>query len=78
MQHHYDVLLETLQDDCPIPTLKAKAALDAMEPGAVLKLVAGAEGTIRNIRTFARSSGYELLGESREGSVFSFFIKKPR
>ncbi len=78
MHSHYDVLLEALQDDCPIPTIKAKEMLDAMEPGAILKLVACTEGTIRNIRTFAKSNGYELLGESREGAVFSFFIKKPR
>lgn len=76
MQHAYDVLIDASRDDCPIPTIRAKEALDGMMRNQVLKLIASQEGTIRNIRTLVRHHQCELIAELREHDGFVFFIKK--
>lgn len=72
----YDVLLDSTDEDCPIPIIRTKEMLDSMSAGAVLKLVSGREGTVRNIRTFVKNNACELLQESRDAGEYNFFIKK--
>lgn len=76
MHIDYDELLDATQDDCPVPTIKTKKALDKMPAGSILKLVARNEGTVRNIRTFVRNNPYELLREVKDTEGFQFYIKK--
>lgn len=76
MNHAYDVLVDARDEDCPIPTIRTKEALDAMPPGAVLKLVTGKEGTLRNIRVFASNNPCEVLSEIRDADGFVFYIRK--
>lgn len=72
----YDVLIDTSDEECPVPTIKTKEALDEMASGAVLKLIASQEGSIRNIRTLVKNNDCELLHESRTTEEFLFFIRK--
>lgn len=72
----YDVLLDSADEDCPLPTIRTKEMLDSMSTGAVLKLVSKREGTIRNIRTFVKNNSCELLQETRDAGAYCFFIKK--
>ncbi|MCR4299934.1 MAG: sulfurtransferase TusA family protein [Gallionella sp.] len=76
MHIDYNVLLDATQDDCPIPTIKTKEMLDEMAAGAVLKLVASKEGTIRNIRTFVNNNQCELVHEMKATEGFHFYIRK--
>ena len=76
MNINYDVLLDAMQDDCPVPTIKTKEMLDKMDIGAVLKVVTSKEGTINNIRTFVKNNPYELVREVRAADNFQFYIKK--
>lgn len=76
MKISYDVLLDATQDDCPIPTIKTKQALDEMASGTILKVVASKEGTVKNMRTLVSNNPYELLRETKSAKVFNFYIKK--
>ena len=76
MDINYDVLLDAMEDDCPVPIIKTKEMLDKMESGAVLKIVTSKEGTINNIRTFVKNNPYELVREIRATDNFQFYIKK--
>ena len=73
---NYDLLIDATDEDCPIPTIQAKNALDSMTAGQVLKLLANIEGVIRNIRTLVASNPYEILSESKVNETYVFFIKK--
>ena len=73
---NYDLLIDATDEDCPIPTIRAKNALDSMTAGQVLKLLANIEGVIRNIRTLVASNPYEILSESKVNETYVFFIKK--
>lgn len=72
----YDLILDTTQDDCPIPIIKAKDVLDAMSTGQVLKIITSKEGTIGNIRVLVQNNPYELLSESKSEGHYLFHVKK--
>lgn len=72
----YDLLIDATEEDCPMPTIHAKNALDSMSSGQVLKILTSKEGSVRNIRTLVASNPYELISESKVNEIFEFFIKK--
>ncbi len=76
MNIDYHVLIDASQEDCPVPTIRAKEALDRMSGNEILKLVASQEGTVKNIRTLVRNHHYVLIGEAKADSGFVFYIKK--
>lgn len=76
MTHTYDFLLDATSEDCPMPTILTKNALDSLSAGQTLKLLTSKEGTINNIRTFVANNPYVLLEESREEGSFVFIILK--
>jgi TusA-related sulfurtransferase len=72
----YDVLLDATQQDCPLPTIQTKDALDLMLSGQILKVITSQAGTVRNIRTFVTNNPCELLRESKTDKHFVFLIRK--
>ena len=72
----YDMLVDATEEDCPMPTVHAKNALDTMATGQILKLLSNKEGSIRNIRTLVAYNPYELISETKVNETFVFFIKK--
>jgi tRNA 2-thiouridine synthesizing protein A len=71
-----DVELDTRGLNCPLPILKAKKALTAMESGQVLKVVSTDTGSLRDFAAFAKQTGNELLSQTTEGSDFIHILKR--
>jgi tRNA 2-thiouridine synthesizing protein A len=71
-----DVELDTRGLNCPLPILKAKKALTAMESGQVLRVVSTDTGSLRDFAAFAKQTGNELLSQSTEGSDFIHILKR--
>ena len=71
-----DVELDTRGLNCPLPILKAKKALTAMESGQVLKVVSTDTGSLRDFAAFAKQTGNELLSQATEGSDFVHILKR--
>ena len=61
---------------CPMPLLKAKQALNGMEGGELLRVVATDPGSERDFEVFARQSGNELLESVAEGGEFRYLLRK--
>ena len=62
--------------NCPLPILKAKKALKALETGEVLEIIATDPGSIPDFEAFWRTTGHELLEANEEGDLYTFYIKK--
>ena len=62
--------------DCPMPLLKAKKAIEALESGQVLEILGTDEGSKIDLPGWCEKSGHEFLGEKEGDGFFSFFIKK--
>ncbi len=61
---------------CPMPLLKAKRALHAMQVGQRLRVLATDQGTVRDFRVFAEQSGHLLLDSAEANGVYSYLLEK--
>ena len=61
---------------CPLPLIKAKQALDRLEPGGLLELVATDAGAVADFDAFCRETGHDLERQAVGGGEFRFWIRK--
>ena len=71
-----DMVLDAKGLNCPLPILKTKKALQTMEVGGVLEVLATDPGAVADFKSFCRQTGNELVSSSEEGSVYKFLIKR--
>ena len=71
-----DQEVDTRGLNCPLPILKAKKALAAMQSGQLLKVVATDTGSIRDFQAFAKQTGNELVEQQTVGSEFIHILKR--
>ncbi|MFN2118884.1 MAG: sulfurtransferase TusA family protein [Anaerolineales bacterium] len=76
MSVNFDQELDCKGMACPMPILKTKKAVDALQTGQVLKMVATDPGSLPDVQAWAAKTGHELLEHESEGGTFTFYIKK--
>lgn len=62
--------------DCPMPLLLAKRALNGMQSGECLRVLATDRGSVRDFRVFAEQAGHTLLGSDERDGIYSYLLKK--
>ncbi len=62
--------------NCPLPILKAKKAINKINSGEVLKIIATDPGSVKDFEAFTNQTGHELIESSEAGGEFTFLIKK--
>lgn len=62
--------------NCPLPILKAKKAINSINSGEVLKIIATDPGSVKDFEAFAKQTGHDLLETSEAGGEFTFLIQK--
>ncbi|MCF6360192.1 MAG: sulfurtransferase TusA family protein [Cyclobacteriaceae bacterium] len=68
--------LDTSGLSCPLPVVKTKKALNGIEVGDILEMIATDPGSIPDMEAWARQTGHELMESHDEGEKFRFLIKK--
>ena len=68
--------LDTCGLQCPMPLLKAKRALHAMEAGQRLRVIATDPGSMRDFEVFARQSGHLLLASEEIDGVYIHVLQQ--
>ena len=79
MSSQYDSAetLDVKGQSCPMPVVKTKQAIDDLEAGDVLEVVATDSGSMSDIEGWADGTdGVELLEQVDEGDVFRHFVRK--
>ena len=71
-----DQELDTRALNCPLPILKAKKALTAMQSGQLLKVIATDAGSLRDFAAFAKQTGNELVEQQTVGKEFIHVLKR--
>ena len=61
---------------CPMPVVKAAKEMKALDPGAVLKILATDRGSIADVPAWAADTGNELLEWHEEGDHLVYFVRK--
>jgi len=72
---NFDKELDARGLNCPLPILRAKKALNDMQSGQVLKIVATDPGSVKDFQAFCKQTGHELLAQSEADKEFTFFMK---
>jgi TusA-related sulfurtransferase len=76
MSLEFDIELDTCGLNCPLPILKAKKSLTAMQSGQVLKVMSTDPGAQRDFEAFAKQTGNELLLQETDGERFLIWMKR--
>ena len=71
-----DLELDARGLNCPLPILRAKKALNSMNSGQILHVVATDPGSIKDFEAFARQTGNELVEANEVDGEFVFLVKK--
>jgi len=79
MSSQYDIT-ETLDVkglSCPMPIVKTKGAIDELEMGDVLEVVATDSGSMSDIQGWAEGTdGVELLDQAEDGDTYRHYVEK--
>ena len=62
--------------NCPLPILKTKKAVDGLNSGQVLKMLATDPGSVSDVQSWSKRTENTLLEHSEDGGVYSFLIQK--
>ena len=68
--------LDTKGMNCPMPILKAKKAMNQLEAGGTLKILATDPGSVEDFSAFCRTGGHALVESSEADGVFTYVLKK--
>jgi tRNA 2-thiouridine synthesizing protein A len=72
----FDQELDASGLNCPLPILRAKKSLAAMDSGQVLHIIATDPGAVKDFEAFAKQTGNELMDSKEDGGKFYFLMKK--
>lgn len=68
--------LDTKGMKCPLPVLKARKAMQALEPGALLRVEATDPGAVKDFAHFCEVAGHTLVESTETDGVYIFLIRK--
>lgn len=62
--------------NCPLPILRAKKALNGLQPGEVLSVRATDPGAVKDFDAFCKQTGNELVSSAQTDGEYVFQIRK--
>ncbi len=72
----YDAELDATGLLCPLPVLKARKRLQALQSGQVLKMRADDPAAVVDVPHFCAEQGHELLKQVDESGTQVYFLQK--
>lgn len=61
---------------CPMPIVRTKKAMDTINSGEVLEVLATDKGALSDIPAWAKSGGHTIVEQKAEEDVLYFYIQK--
>lgn len=71
-----DIEVDARGLNCPLPILKAKKALNTMQSGQMLRVVATDAGSVRDFQAFAKQTGNELVEQQAVGAEYIHLMRR--
>ncbi|MBI4299596.1 MAG: sulfurtransferase TusA family protein [Chloroflexi bacterium] len=71
-----DKIVDTKGQLCPMPVVRAKLAIEDMQPGQVLRVLATDPASPKDFVAWCQETGNKLISNSKEGGTFVFIIEK--
>ncbi|MDA7947098.1 MAG: sulfurtransferase TusA family protein [Hyphomicrobiaceae bacterium] len=70
-----DSTLDAKGLNCPLPILRAKAAIKDVPPGGTLEVLATDPGAVADFDAFCSATGHKLLESNQDDGVYRFVIE---
>lgn len=61
---------------CPMPIVKTKKAMDALNPGQVIEVQATDRGSLADLQSWAAKTGQQYLGSLEQDGVLKHYVRK--
>ena len=61
---------------CPMPVVKSKKALQNMNSGEVLEIIATDKGSVNDFKAWCESTGNEYIKMDTKGDTYHHYIRK--
>jgi tRNA 2-thiouridine synthesizing protein A len=71
-----DLEVDTSGLMCPLPLLRLKKALQTMEAGQVVRVLATDPASVIDFGVFLEQAGHQMLEHKEETGVFFYLIRK--
>jgi len=62
--------------NCPLPILRTKKALNDMQSGQTIRVLATDPASVRDFQAFSRQTGNQLVGHGERDGAFWFLLKR--
>jgi tRNA 2-thiouridine synthesizing protein A len=76
MNIEISTILDARGLNCPLPILKTKKKLNLLESCDMLQLISSDPGSVKDIDTFCKQNGNELVQNTAESGEYNFIIRK--
>ncbi|HSE94343.1 MAG TPA: sulfurtransferase TusA family protein [Methylomirabilota bacterium] len=73
-----DRVVDCLGLFCPMPIVKTREAIQTMATGQVLEMLSDDPASEPDMQSWARRSGNELVGITKDGTIYRFRVRKTR
>lgn len=71
-----DVVLDAKGQNCPLPILKAKKALEGVPAGGTLEVLTTDPGSPSDFEAFCRATGNILVESTEQEGTFRFLVRR--
>ncbi|WP_049902858.1 sulfurtransferase TusA family protein [Halococcus agarilyticus] len=76
-EHDTAETLDVKGENCPMPVIETKQAVDELESEEVLEVLATDAGSTSDIKGWAGSTtGVELVDQTDDGDVYKHYVRK--
>jgi len=62
--------------NCPLPILRTRKAIAAMQSGEILEITATDPGSVKDLDAFCNQTGHQMLSNQQVDGIFIFRIRK--
>jgi len=77
MENEITEILDVKGENCPMPVVKTKQAVDQLDTGDVLEVLATDPGSMSDLSGWAETTdGVDLLDQTEDGDVYKHYVAK--
>lgn len=74
--HTVQITVDARGLSCPMPIVRTKKAIDKIQSGEILELLATDKGSAKDVEAWAKTGGHTVLESTETNGVFIFYVKK--
>ena len=76
LARNFDRELDARGLNCPLPILRTKKALNDMQTGTVLRVLATDPASVKDFLAFSKQTGNALIEHSEADGIYRFYLQR--